>query len=184
MTKINKYNKAKIYRIVSNITGENYYGSTCEPTLARRLAKHRSNYNDYVKGKYSYVTSFKILETDDYEIVLVENVNCNNKEELHQRERYHIENNICVNKFVPNRTKKQYYEDKKHKLLEQQKHRYEDNKDKILEQQKQYREDNKDKIKVRVSQQYNCECGRIVRYDKKSRHLKSKIHLLLIKNIN
>ena len=90
MNEINKYNKAKIYRIVSNITGENYYGSTCEPTLARRLAKHRDSYNHHVKGKGHYVTSFKILETNDYEIVLVENVNCNNKEELHQIERHNI----------------------------------------------------------------------------------------------
>ena len=32
MTENNKLANAKIYRIVSNVTGENYYGSTCEPT--------------------------------------------------------------------------------------------------------------------------------------------------------
>ena len=33
------YSKGKIYKIVCNVTGLVYVGSTCEPTLARRLAK-------------------------------------------------------------------------------------------------------------------------------------------------
>ena len=38
------YSKGKIYKIVCNNTGLIYIGSTCEPTLARRLAKHVGNY--------------------------------------------------------------------------------------------------------------------------------------------
>ena len=56
------YQKAKIYRIVCNITGLNYYGSTCKPTLARRLAGHVGNYKTYLNGKTNYITSFKVLE--------------------------------------------------------------------------------------------------------------------------
>jgi hypothetical protein len=67
------YQKGKIYRIVCNITGLTYYGSTCEPTLARRLAKHVGNYKRFKDGKEeSYMTSYKVLEGGDYTIVLVE----------------------------------------------------------------------------------------------------------------
>lgn len=163
---MNKYKKAKIYRIVSNITGENYYGSTCEPTLARRLSKHRSNYNDFKNGKGNYITSFKILETEDYDIVLVENLeNCQSKDELHKRERYHIENNECVNKVIPTRprqeTQKVYYN--KHKdiinkrnkiyatthqneIKEYKKRWQEENKQEISAKRKEYCEKNKEKV--------------------------------------
>ncbi len=45
------YSKGKIYKIVCNTTGLVYIGSTCEPTLARRLAGHRGAYNAFLKGK-------------------------------------------------------------------------------------------------------------------------------------
>ena len=35
----------------------------------------------------------------------MESVPCETKNELHKRERYHIEKNVCVNKVVPLRTK-------------------------------------------------------------------------------
>ena len=104
------YEHAKIYKIVCNTTGLQYIGSTCEPTLARRLVKHRSNYNDYKAGKRTYTTSFKILENGNYDIVLLETVKCNSKDELHLRERYYIENNECVNKCIPTRSKEEYYQ--------------------------------------------------------------------------
>jgi hypothetical protein len=87
------YQLGKIYKIVCNITRKVYYGSTCEPTLARRLAKHMSGYNSFKNGIGRYVTSYSILENDDYYIVLVEKCSCNDKMELHQRERFYIENN-------------------------------------------------------------------------------------------
>ena len=37
---VKNFQEAKIYRIVCNVTGLQYYGATCEPTLARRLSKH------------------------------------------------------------------------------------------------------------------------------------------------
>ena len=38
----NKYQEGKIYKIVCNITGEVYYGSTIEKYLSSRLAKHKN----------------------------------------------------------------------------------------------------------------------------------------------
>lgn len=100
----NKYQRAKIYKLIGN--GLTYYGSTCEPTLARRLATHKGDYNKYINGKGRYITSFEILSTGNYDIVLVENYPCNSKDELHSRERHWIETNECINKIIPCRTKK------------------------------------------------------------------------------
>ena len=42
-----RYQKSKIYKIVDNTNNNIYIGSTCEPILSRRLAKHVSNYNEF-----------------------------------------------------------------------------------------------------------------------------------------
>ena len=193
-----KYQRAKIYKIVDNTNDNVYIGSTCEPTLARRLAKHRGNYNFYMNGKGFYVTSFKILENDNYDIILIENYPCNNKDELHARERYHIESNNCVNKNIPNRKIKEYnennkeqiranckiyYENNTDKLLEKQKIHYENNKDQILEKRKVYYDTNKEKIKARQSAQYNCKCGKCISVSNKSNHEKSKFHQNFLNNL-
>lgn len=89
------YQLGKIYKIVGS--GLVYIGSTCEPTLARRLAGHVKDYKGYLKGYSKYVSSFKILEHGNYEIVLIENCPCNNKDELHQKEAYFKQTTECVN---------------------------------------------------------------------------------------
>ena len=130
------YQLGKIYKIVCNETNQVYIGSTCRPLLSQRLAKHNYSYKYYLKGKYRFITSFKILERNNYEIILVELYPCNSKDELSARERYWIENTKnCVNKCIPTRTKKEYSEA---------------NKDKIKETKKQYREANKDKINEKI----------------------------------
>lgn len=105
------YSNGKIYKIVCNTTNDIYIGSTKEQYLSRRLQKHKSNYNDYKNGKknQNYMTSFKILNNNNYEIQLIESYPCQNKYELHQRERYWIENMRCVNKLVPTRSRKEKY---------------------------------------------------------------------------
>lgn len=131
------YHSAKIYKITGG--GLTYYGATVQ-TLCRRFAKHRTNKKRVENGKQSTrITSFQILDYPDCDICLVENFPCNSRDELHQRERYYIENNKCVNKVIPGRTPEEYRQDNKEKI----KQYYNDNKDKI----KQYSNDNKDKIK-------------------------------------
>jgi len=99
---MNKYQRAKIYKIVSNAVPDVYIGSTCEPYLSNRLAGHRGNYKRYLNGKSPCCSSYKILGTNDYDIILIEQYPCNNKEELHARERYWIEiTKNCVNKRSP-----------------------------------------------------------------------------------
>jgi hypothetical protein len=102
------YSKGKIYQIVDYTNDNVYIGSTCEPTLARRLANHVIGYKAYLNGKGNYVTSYKILENDNYDIQLIEFFPCETKDELHKREGYHINRAIgCVNKIIAGRTRKE-----------------------------------------------------------------------------
>ena len=123
------YSLGKIYKIICHKTGLIYIGSTCEPTLARRLVAHRANYKQYLKGTKNYVTSFKVLENEVHEIVLMKKCSCDSKDELHKMERFCIENNECVNKYIPGRTDKEYRESNKDKSKESR----EANKDKKKE---------------------------------------------------
>jgi hypothetical protein len=140
------YSKGKIYRIVCDTTGLVYIGSTVE-TLSNRLSKHKNNYKNYLKGKNNYITSFDILKNDNYKIILIENYSCINREELEREERKYIETIECVNKIIPGRTDKEYYEDNKDKIKKYEKEYRKNNKDKLKEKNKIYREENKDKIK-------------------------------------
>ena len=152
-----EYKNSKIYKIVCNTTGLVYIGSTCEPTLARRLAKHKADYTHYLKGKKHYITSYKILENNNYEIILLELYPCNTKDELHARERYYIENiNDCVNKVIPTRTQKQYEHDNENAIKERKKKYYIENKGDLIKKQKQYQLNNKNKI-IKYSKQYYIE---------------------------
>jgi hypothetical protein len=146
------YTKSKIYKITCNITGLTYYGSTVNP-ISKRISNHRCEF----KSGRGRCSSRQVLVGGNYDYSLVEEFSCENKDQLHRRERYYIENNDCVNKEIPGRTLKEYREQNKDKLLaqgkeyrEQNKDKiseyYEQNKDKLLAQGKEYREQNKNKI--------------------------------------
>jgi hypothetical protein len=185
------YSKGKIYKIVCNITALIYIGSTCEPTLARRLAKHVSDYNRWKNGEKHFITSFKIIEGGNYDIILIEDCPCTRQDELHKRERFYIESINCVNKFIPSRTKKEYrvdnsdllcqrsklYRELNHeKVLEYLRNYYQDNKETLIEKQKQYTEKNKEKLKQRRSENITCSCGSKYTKCHKARHEKTKTH--------
>ena len=144
------YQQGKIYKIVCHVSGFTYYGSTCEPTLARRLHQHKLAFQNH-KDK-PLCLSHKVLENDSYGIFLVENFPCNNKDELRTRERFYVENMDCVNKCMPIRFEgeqsiwfKEYYENNKQKMLDNHKTYYLEHKSEISEYQKQYRQKNKEK---------------------------------------
>ncbi len=126
------YNNSKIYKIYGMTHDFVYYGSTTQ-RLSKRLHAHKIDYYFFSEGKGRYVTSFEVINTDDYQIELVEKYPCNSKEDLHKREGFYIKNNKCVNKHIACQTRSEYYEN---------------NKESILEKCKEYRNKNKDKIKA------------------------------------
>lgn len=71
---------------------------------------------------------------DNWDILQIEQYNCNTKQELLLRERYWtIQEKATLNKQVQGRTDKEYKQD---------------NKDKISQQNKKYKENNKEKLLI------------------------------------
>ena len=154
MAEVNKYARGKVYKIISNNIPDVYIGSTCEPTLAKRLAKHKDGFKRWKKDSANtYASSYKLLGQEHYEIILIELYPCNSKDELHKRERYYIENTPnCVNVIIPTRTDKEYnkiYREQNKDIIKDKSKAYrEANKDVLNDKHKIYYEANKDKIKA------------------------------------
>lgn len=191
----NKYQRGKIYKIVSFQTEKVYVGSTCEPYLSNRLSKHRSNYRDYKNEKsYSrYMTSFDLLQFDDIQIILLENYPCNDKYELESRERHWIEQLDCVNKFIPTRgaqerqneyrknnkdriskKSKEYREKNREIIRQQKKESYQKNRDTIIQKNAEYNKS--DHRKAYRCQKIKCECGGQYVKAHSSTHAKTNRH--------
>jgi hypothetical protein len=106
-------------------------------------------------------------------MVLVEEVSCENKKQLHKIEREYIEKlGATLNNRIPNRSGIEYKKDNKDKIKERKKKYYENNIEKFREVNKEYR-------KLRTT----CICGTYINLSNKSRHLKSKKHRKLIAKI-
>ena len=193
------YGNGKIYRIVCNTTGNQYIGSTTRP-LSERLNEHKNDYKRFKNNCHNYVTSFEILKSDNYEIVLIENVACNNKEELHRREKFYIEKMNCINKKIPMRTKQEYNLDNQEKYKEYQHEYYKKNieskniyhseyrekfRDILREKNKIFYQNNTEKYKeYRQKNIYNCPCGITIQKASKTRHFKTKKHTAYIQSLN
>jgi len=181
------YQNAKIYKLICSETNRVYIGSTVA-TLNRRKQQHKTSGNtccskDFIKPK----------------IILLENFPCNNKLDLHSKEREYIENTDCVNKKLPGRTEKEwkeankeytkeyykeYNEKNKEEINKKHKKYNEENKEKIKEYMKEYHEKNKEKINERTKEKMTCKCGGKFTRGNKSIHLKTKKHqIYTIKNL-
>ena len=185
------YQNAKIYKIINDqMPDKVYYGATCN-TFAKRLSQHKT------ESSIRRCTSKVLFEYGNPQMILVEKFPCNDKLELTQRERYYIENNECVNKYIPCRTPKEYYVDNQEKILLKKKEYYVDNKEKIGLRDKKYREANKEKVALRKKEYYinnkekillqknkmikiDCKCGSTYTHSTKIIHLKSNKHLRYI----
>jgi len=177
----------RIYIIKSKQTDKVYVGSTFY-TLKIRFSKHKSDKN---------CTSVEILKYNDAEIELLECYECEDEEQLKNREGEYQREYNCVNKRIEGRTPKEYYQDNKEKLkeyqkeyhkknkkviLEQKKQYYDENKEKIGQYQKEYHEKNKKVILEKKKEKFTCPCGGRYTYSHKARHLKSKKHLNYFKD--
>ncbi len=134
------YSNGKIYKIEPNCEHEEdeiYIGSTTKEYLSQRMDKHRSSYKYWKEGKCRKTNSFLLFEkygVANCNIILLEYINAQSKDELTAKEAEYIKNYKCINKLLPFQTN----EERKDKIKEY----YQDNKDKF----KDYYQDNKDKI--------------------------------------
>jgi hypothetical protein len=123
------YSKSKIYKIVCNETGEQYFGSTTQ-SLSSRLYCH--------KQKTNPTKSKPIIERGNYNIILCEEFPCENKEQLNSRERKWIEENECVNRNIPTHTREEYYEKHFEKIQKYQKEYVKEYRQKNIEKYNEY----------------------------------------------
>ena len=131
--------KGIIYKIVDNTNNNVYFGATYQKLCARKSG-HKRDYNRYKNGTSFYTTAYDIFDNGDfnfYEVDSIENDDLDKlKSDLKSLERNYIENNVCVNKVIPGRTKKEYY-----------KYYYNKNMERLKEYKAKYYQQNKDKIK-------------------------------------
>jgi len=109
--KPSKYNHGKIYKLVDS-SGFYYVGSTCT-SLSKRLSGHKAMSKTKTERKlYKH-----IMDWDEIRIVLIEEVNVENKEQLTKEEDKFINRNdpFCLNV----RNALQTEEQRKNYLIEQ-----------------------------------------------------------------
>jgi len=199
------YKNGIIYKIVCEITGEVYIGST-KQSLEDRIIFHIREYNN--------TCSKQIIDRNKYYIEHLETYPCNSKQELCRREGEYQLMFECINTKIAGRThaewridnkeritkqKSEYYLDNKEKLSQQhreyrlehsekiakQKSEYrQDNKEYLKECDKQYRLKNKEKIKAKSREVVICECGLKSTRCHLSTHKRSKKHIDLMSNLN
>jgi len=146
-----KYENGIIYKLKHYLDYDDlniYIGSTCN--FKHRKNGHKTccnneNHQNYSSKVYEYIRNNG--GWDDWVMIPIEQYSCNSKKELEIRERHHIDLlRPTLNKQIPTRTFKEYYENNKEIIKQQRKEFYEDNKEKKLEKQREFYEKNKEKI--------------------------------------
>lgn len=88
---VNKYQQAKIYKIVCEHCNEIYVGSTCEKYLSCRLGKHKSGSKKPENCSRRFYSHMNEYGWDKARIILIENFPCNSVNELRAREDLYIQ---------------------------------------------------------------------------------------------
>jgi len=182
------YSKSVIYKIYDNTNGDTYYGSTCNE-LRYRIRQHK--WKAFSKTEPHITWSRSIILNGDYSYNVVEKYPCENKQQLHTRERWWIENNNCVNKQIPTRTRKERVEANKDTIMKKNKEWYEKNKEHYLKNAKEYRENNKELVQQKdrerknanrdyILQKINCECGAVISRTNLPKHYRTANHIKLM----
>jgi len=130
------YKNGKIYKIECNITNDVYYGSTTK-SLSDRMRRHKTT---------RHCNSVYIIDRGNYSCKIIENYPCNSKYELELRERWWIENNVCINQIIPTRTHKEWCEDNKERYLQWRKEYNQENKERVAQYNKKYQQEKKEKV--------------------------------------
>ena len=167
------YENSIIYKLChcNDLENENIYiGSTTNFRTRKNQHKNRCN---NIKDGYYNLTVYQFIRDnggwDEWQMIPIEVFPCNYKKELEAKERYHIELlKSKLNKKIPGRTKKEYYEDNKEHLNNiKKKYQKEYNKD--------YYEVNKEILNEKAKEKVICEhCGFKSRKNHLTRHQKSK----------
>ena len=167
-----------------------YIGSTTKDYLSQRMTAHRIKYKSWKNNNTNdKTTSFDLFDeygVDNCFVELLEEKACTSKDEKNKLEGSYIRTLSCINRNIPDRTKKEYNITNKEKQSAQKKLRYENNIVKIKEKQKIYTEEHKEQKKI-YDKEYNlerftCECSGKYTKHHKAEHERCKKHQLFLKN--
>ncbi len=109
-----KYDKTKIYKIWSPLGDNIYIGCTTKEYLSSRMSHHRYEYKIYLKSEKNKMSTTSCLLFDKYGvencfIELIESKKCNSKDEQIKLEGEWIRKLNCINNYIPDRTKHEWY---------------------------------------------------------------------------
>lgn len=174
---------------------EHYGGSTT--CWKERNRHHKEKCTDPNSKNYNLKVYQYIREHggyDNWEMVLVQTVEVESKQELRKIEAYWIIfTGATLNSLLPGRSRKEYYEQNKEKIKEKDKEYYERNKEKIKKREKEYYEQNKEKkkeyyeinkekISEKMKKKFTCECGLTLNWNVRLRHYQSQKHQNYLKS--
>ena len=174
----NKYNDSRIYKIVDIRDNNTVYIGSTTTSIKVRFNKHKS---DSKKPKCPIHEYMNKEGANNFKAVIIETVNCRNKDELTRIEdeyisearnngveilnRFHATLNIEKDKL----RRKNYFAQTW----------YPRNKDLVRENNAFYRNHNKERISARRKEKIHCDiCDCHISRDGFHRHVKSKKHLL------
>ena len=174
-----KYENSIIYKIKHNEDYDDaniYVGSTSN--FKNRKNGHKTHCNNEKDIKYNYTVYQYIRDNggwDNFIMIPIEPYPCNDKNELVIRDRHHIDLlRPTLNKIIPTRTQKEYYDSNKEQLLEKKKEYYIDNKEKIQEKSKKYYENNREQLVEKKGAKVICDhCGCELNKSSLKKHQKS-----------
>ena len=112
-----------VYVIKSDSTEKIYIGSTTN-CIVKRYKSHLIDFKRYLNNKSKkYLSSYEILKYPDHFIDILEFLTTTDKKEIERVEGYYIRelSNICVNRNVAGRNKKEYKIDNIEKINQYQK---------------------------------------------------------------
>jgi len=158
-------NTGFVYKLVCkdiNVT-ECYVGSTTNTRI--RKAHHKHTCNSVNGDRYNYRVYEYIRNNDgfeNWELIVLETVQYDQRFELRSRERHHMEAlGATLNTQTPNRNRAEW----KQNNVEHNNQRH-----------KEYHVDNIEHIHQRANTKHNCECGGKYTNANKVRHEKTKKH--------
>ena len=174
------YSRTIIYKIVCNdlsIT-DCYVGHTTNFT--KRKSQHKNVCNSSTNKDHNLNVYKKIRENGNWNncsMIEIEKYQATDKKDLEKRERYWMETlKATLNRTIPTRTRKEYREENKEKIVEKGKEYYNKNKEKIADRDKDSYNKNKDKIAERGKDYYNENKDKILEKNREY-HKKNKEHL-------
>lgn len=87
----------RVYKISSPHTEKIYIGKTKQKYLSTRFAVHRYHYKLFKENRFSFISSYKVLQYGDCKIEPL--IICDNLEELNKKEKelINLNSEICVN---------------------------------------------------------------------------------------